>query len=125
MVLFLAIEDFSLLVVLHSHTVILSVYEAVDLAKACGGDEVAARNDAVETWGDLELKRVHVRAGDLVLMSGLCVHSGDEGRVGVPALRAHWYVQQEPLKKEVPTHPLLAQGGQLAHKLGFPKGRSA
>ena len=129
MVLFLALEDFSLLVVPLSHDVMRSVYEAVDEAKACGGDEDAARDDILDMWPDLQVKRLHVRAGDLVLMSGLLVHSGDEGRVGVPALRAHWYVQEGPLVQEedgsVPTHPLLAEGGAVAYKLGFPKGRTA
>ena len=126
--LFLALEDFSLLVVLHSHRAVLSVQAAMAAAAARGEDELAARDDMADTWGDFVLKRVHVKAGHVLLMHGLLVHSGDEGQCGVPAMRAHWYVQQAPLSSDdgvVHTHPLLALGDKLAYKLCFSRSRTA
>ena len=125
MVAFLAVEDFVLNVVPFSHSVTQATELAEEGMSARELDE--AMLGAMPSSG-FRLKELHVQAGEVILMHGMCVHSGAAGKVGTGSIRCHWYIMEGGLVQQdgaVYTNPLLAWGRAIARMLGFPAGRNA
>ena len=120
---FLAVQPFSLLVALHSHHVVKFIWarDAVDDLKDADFTRLAL------TVPQFQLLRMHIRAGDIVLMHGNLVHAGDRGTAGDFAFRCHWNLQEAKLGQqfgvEGDTFPLPIFGMRMARLLGFPAGR--
>lgn len=80
--------------------------------------------------GPHQVLSMRVRAGEVVVMHGLCVHGGSNGRRGRSSIRFHWYMQEADLAtaeyvKEGTTYRLRSYGLEMARKLGFPPDRDA
>ena len=127
---FAAFETGKMLVVPLSHHVMQDALAADFIAHGGGVGDVEASQERLRElleWIPPQYKLLELRyePGDLIVMSGQCVHAGAAGEVGKSALRCHWYLESGQIVTErgryVATHPLLAAGKEVAYRLCFPK----
>ena len=119
---FLAMEDCSIHVTLNGHGIVQRMLSSID------DMDKDAYKEYMRAWASgtdqLNVRTVHYKKGELVLMHGMLPHAGAAGDLNVWALRGHFYLQIKQLPRDVDdkvqTYPLL-MFGDMAHKLGQPR----